>query len=90
MSQDEVRETRAAELVPQQTNTGEVVPQQKMNKAVAVEVDGEVCDLGTAVAKLSSVIQGIGAQDISFEYTEDRSSARSTRHLKLRAYRRVG
>ena len=72
-------ERRPAELVS-----------QTATKVVAVEVDREVCDLGSAVAQLSAVIQDISPQDLSFEYSEDHSATRSTRHLRLRAYRKVG
>jgi hypothetical protein len=72
-------ETRSCELVP-----------QTAGKAVVVEVDREVCDLGTAVSQLSAVIKDIAPQDLSFEYSENHSASRSTRHLRLRAYRKIG
>jgi hypothetical protein len=69
--------------------SNELVPQQETRKAVSIEVDAAVRDLGAALMQLSSVVKDIAPQDLVFEYTEDHSAARSTRSLRLRAYRKV-
>jgi hypothetical protein len=74
---------------PEEKRSSELVP-QTASKAVAVEVDStEVRDLGAALMQLSSVVKDIAPSDLVFEYSGDASATRSTRHLKLRAYRKV-
>ncbi len=70
--------------------TRSLVP-QLVNKAVVVEVDStEVPDIGSALLQLQSAIKQMTPDDISLEYSEDRSATRSTTRLRLRAYRKLG
>jgi hypothetical protein len=88
MSDERSLVKQTEEEVSEEHRTGELVP-QTAGKAVVVEVDREVPDLGAAVAQLSSVIGSINADDVSFEFSQDNSAQRSTTRLRLRAYRKT-
>jgi hypothetical protein len=76
-------------LVPQMSTGTEIVPQQS-SKAVVIEVDDQVRNLGDALMQLSTAIKSIAPDDLSFEFSQDNNEHRSTTRLKLRAYRKVG
>jgi hypothetical protein len=88
MSENEARKEVA--LVPQLDTGNALVPQQSSSKAVVVEVDDQVRNLGDALLQLSTAIKSIAPDDLSFEFSQDNTAERSTTRLKLRAYRKVG
>ncbi len=64
-----------------------LVPQTSTAALVEVESD-QVRDVASALAQLQAAIAQMSPDDVSFEYREDRSASRSSRTLRLRAYRK--
>jgi hypothetical protein len=63
----------------------QIVP--KIGSSAIVEAEGEVPDLASAMAELQRAIGGMGADDVSVEFTSEKAGDRARTFFKFRAYR---